>query len=164
MSACTLGESVLTDKSEPFADVYNVNIPLTVEILDQDSNSPQVHWTTMAPTKYGRLFVPLEQAEPETSAEADAEEAGPAAVPIHSPPPHESVLPSIRSTSTSFRFKPDIGSLVKPDAATLVPGTDIWAIHHNFVSITPLKSCFEAAPVHSGIETEEGSGKGLWKL
>ncbi|KAK9895829.1 sure-like protein [Cystobasidium minutum MCA 4210] len=166
--ACTvikkLWTSVLNNNTEPHADVYNVNIPLTVEILGQDSSAPLVHWTTMAPTKYGRLFVPLEQAKPETSAEADAEEAGPAAVPIHSPPPHETPQPTIKATSTSFKFKPDIGSLVRPDAATLVPGTDIWAIHHNFVSITPLKSCFEAAAVHSGIETEDGSGKGLWKL
>lgn len=158
------GETVLTSKNESFADVYNVNIPLTVEILDQDSDAPKVQWTTMAPTKYGRLFVPQEQAKPETSAEADAEEAGPAAVPIHSPPPVENTVPGIKATSTSFRFKPDIGSLVRPDAATLTPGTDIWAIHHNIVSITPLRSCFEAAAVHSAIETEEGSGKGLWKL
>lgn len=118
----------------------------------------------MASRKYGRLFVPLEQAKPETEAEEEAEEAGPAAVPIHSPPPRETSLPSIRSTSTSFRFKPDIGSLVRPDASTLVPGTDIWAIHHGIVSITPLKASFEAAAVHTGVETEEGSGKGLWKL
>ena len=158
------GETVSTNSAEGHADVYNVNIPLTVDILSQDSNSPKVQWTTLAPRKYGRLFVPLEQAKPETEAEADAEEAGPAAVAIHSPPPRETPQPSIRSTSTAFRFKPDIGSLIAPDASSLIPGTDIWAIHHGIISITPLRSTFAAGAVHGAIETEGGSGNGLWKL
>lgn len=158
------GDTVLTNSSESFADVYNVNIPLTTDILDHDSSAPKVQWTTLSPRKYGRLFVPLEQAKPKNQAEEDAEEAGPAAVPIHSPPPRETPPSSIRSTSTAFKFKPDIGALIAPDASTLVPGTDIWAIHHGIVSITPLRSSFEAAAIHTGIETEEGGGKGLWKL
>lgn len=116
----------------------------------------------MASRKYGRLFVPIEQAKPETDAEAEAEEGGPAAVPIHSPPPADA--PDIKATSTSFRFKPDIGPLVKPDAASLEPGTDIWAIHHGIVSITPLSAAFEAASPHLAIETEGAKGQGLWKL
>jgi tubulin--tyrosine ligase len=155
---------VLSKSGEGFADIYNVNIPLTTDILSQDSSAPKVQWTVMASRKYGRLFVPQEQAKPESQAEADAEEGGPAAVAIHSPPPQQHNAPTIRSTGTSFRFKPDIGALIQPDMSTLEPGTDIWAIHQGIVSITPLKASFEPAAVHSSIETEEGSGKGLWKL
>lgn len=161
---CLVGETVLTDSSEGFADVYNVNIPLTVDILSQDSSAPRVQWTTLAPRKYGRLFVPIEQAKPENQAEEEAEEAGPAAVPIHSPPPREANPPAIRSATTAFRFKPDIRALIAPDASTLIPGTDIWAIHNGIISITPLRSTFEAGAVHTAIDTEDGSGKGIWKL
>merc|ERR1711939_1162153 len=155
-------------KSEGLADVYNVNIPLTTNILDQTASSPKIQWTTLAGARYGRLFVPINEAKPKTETEREAEEAGPAAVPIHSPPGEDAPKPEhphkASPSTKAYKFKPDISLLINPDECSLVPGTDIHALHNGLVSVTPLKATFGLGEPCSRIETEEGNGKGLWKL
>ena len=152
------------------ADVYNVNIPLVPEILDQDSAAPRVAWTTLATRKYGRIFVPLPSdasgpPRPTTEAEKADQEAGPAAVPVQSASAAASQGDAPASEiPAAFAFKPDMGSLVNPDMGTLEEGTDLHAIHHAITSITPITASFARAEPSSRIETTEGNGKGLWKL
>ena len=163
------GETVFAEGGNA-ADVYNVNIPLVPEILEQDSAAPRVAWTTLATRKYGRIFVPLPSEasgppRPTTEAEKADQEAGPAAVPVQSASAADSqgAAPS-PDIPAAFAFKPDMGSLVNPDMGTLEEGTDLHAIHHAITSITPITASFARAEPSSRIETTEGNGKGLWKL
>lgn len=160
-----IGHTVLKDGKERHADVYNVNIPLIPEILEQDANAPKVAWTTLANRKYGRIFLPEGQSQPESQAEKDAERAGPAAVPLNSPDLTKGQglrLPS--QIPKAFAFKPDLSSLVSPEATSLEPGTDLWALHQGITSITPLRATFAEGEISARIATVEGGVKGLWKL
>jgi broad specificity polyphosphatase/5'/3'-nucleotidase SurE len=123
----------------------------------------------MGKNKYGRLFAPVEDEAPDSTAQKQAEEAGPAAVPVRSPTPEQKQkAPANTSNTTStgkaYRFKPEIGLLVNPDPKSIEAGTDIHALHSGWCSVTPIRATFALGDVSSRIETEEGAGKGLWKL
>ena len=160
--------------------MYNINIPvfelsipsqpnlmnysqLSKSILQQ---STKVAWTSMSKNRYGRLFAPVEDPSPDTEAEKEAEDAGPAAVATHSPSVDTSPsgeIPGL-SPTRAFRFKPDISLLINPMPNMVVPGTDIHALHSGWCSVTPIRATFELGEISDKIETEEDNGKGLWKL
>ena len=124
----------------------------------------------MGKNKYGRLFAPVEDSAPDSTAQKQAEEAGPAAVPVHSPTSDQqakdasNTSSNTTSTGKAYRFKPEIGLLVNPDPKSIEAGTDIHALHSGWCSVTPIRATFALGEVSKRIETEEGSGKGLWKL
>lgn len=101
--------------------VYSVNVPLMPEI--NKNGGPEVRWTTMARTAYGRLFLPIEQPEEEV------DDGGPATI---AEPTDETIRPKgesridpkavQRTTPLRFKFAPDIGPLVDPSPASLVSG------------------------------------------
>lgn len=156
---------MLKDGKERPVDVYNVNVPLVPEILEQDSNAPKVAWTTLANRKYGRIFLPEGEAEAHSQAEQDAKRAGPAAVPLHSPEVgKEQKLRLPSKIPAAFAFKPDLSPLTNPDTATLEPGTDLWALHQGYTSVSPLKATFAQGEQSSRIATLDTPVKGMWKL
>ncbi|CEQ38966.1 SPOSA6832_00437, partial [Sporobolomyces salmonicolor] len=166
-------------------DVYSVNVPLMPSILDK----PEVHWTTMAHTRYGRLFKSI--SEPASSS---ADQGGPAAI----PEPDESSINNVcdgdenlmvkdehLSQKLHFAFAPDIDHLVNPRpedmvrsrlflmfishssaSITLFPiqqeeGEDRTSLHYGGVSVTPVRAAFAEAPVPKGIPLVDGY---KWRL
>ncbi|KAJ9121688.1 hypothetical protein QFC22_002308 [Naganishia vaughanmartiniae] len=76
-----------------------------------------------------------------------------------------------------FHFAPDMKPLILPEAETLLEGSDSWALHHGFISVTPLQASFaepEEEAMRFGSEVSavvgdgEGQGrqgvKGQWKM
>ncbi|BGP21742.1 hypothetical protein JCM10295v2_000617 [Rhodotorula toruloides] len=130
-------------------DVYSVNVPLLPDIV----SSPEVRWTTMARTSYGRLF----QSTPHPESAASEEKGGPAAV---AEPKQENgttgqadegerlmVRDEHWNERLHFVFAPDLSALVNPKMDDLVEGTDKHAIHSGAVSVTPIRAAFmEASP------------------
>ncbi|GAA5892675.1 hypothetical protein JCM5296_003994 [Sporobolomyces johnsonii] len=143
-------------------DVYSVNVPLMPSILDK----PEVHWTTMAHTRYGRLFKSI--SEPASSSAAD--QGGPAAI----PEPDESSIKNVcdgdedlmvkdehLSQKLHFAFAPDIHHLVNPRPEDMREGEDRTSLHYGGVSVTPVRAAFAEAPVPKGIPLIDGY---KWRL
>lgn len=59
-----------------------------------------------------------------------------------------------------FKFAPDMAGLVSPVVSTLPLGSDAWAIHQGWVSVTPLRAGFGEPPT----KDIENIGDGLLKL
>ncbi|GAA5914782.1 hypothetical protein JCM8208_005700 [Rhodotorula glutinis] len=140
-------------------DVYTVNVPLLPSI----KKSPEVRWTTMAQTAYGRLFKSTPHPD-STSAAASAEvnKGGPAAVAV---PQGDDVKPTSGDESSTsardkdelrlkdehhkeklhFVFAPDLGALINPRPEDLVEDTDNHAIFAGAISITPIRAAFMPA-------------------
>ncbi|GAA5995009.1 5'/3'-nucleotidase SurE [Rhodotorula paludigena] len=151
-------------------DVYSVNVPLLPEIV----SAPEVRWTSMARTNYGRLF----KSTPHPDSAASQNKGGPAAV---AEPQDAAAAASSSSAAEAgdaqgsellgvkdehkseklhFVFAPDISALVSPKMEDLVEGTDKHAIHTGAISVTPIRSAFMEAAPPTGIPVE-----GLrWKI
>ncbi|GAA6047348.1 hypothetical protein JCM3770_001900 [Rhodotorula araucariae] len=142
-------------------DVYSVNIPLLPSIVD----APEVRWTTMAHTAYGRLF--KSTPHPDSVSAAQPDEGGPAAEP--EPQTDEGqragdggaedmAAVRVRDEHTReklhFVFAPDISALINPKMEDLVEGTDKHAIHSGAASVTPIRAAFMEAPVPAGIPVD----------
>ena len=89
------------------AELYSVNIPLLPELA---TAAPAVQWTTMARTRYGRLFAPLGQSSPPPEAE---QKAGPGIVKDTHTYPIAEQDEAVPKHALRFRFKPDISGLLK---------------------------------------------------
>ncbi|BGP67337.1 hypothetical protein NBRC10513v2_000655 [Rhodotorula toruloides] len=137
-------------------DVYSVNVPLLPDIV----SSPEVRWTTMARTSYGRLF----KSTPHPESAASEEKGGPAAV---AEPKQENGATDQGEGSESlmvrdehwkerlhFVFAPDLSALVNPKMDDLVEGTDKHAIHSGAVSVTPIRAAFMEASPPQGIPVD----------
>ncbi|GAA5949640.1 hypothetical protein JCM3765_002737 [Sporobolomyces pararoseus] len=149
-------------EGENKVDVYSVNVPLMPTIL----KNPQVHWTSMAVTAYGRLFKSLNSAPPPS-----VDDSGPASIPEPTTTtttngdsdPDESLLvnPEHYSQPLAFSFSPDITHLINPDAQKMKSGEDRTSLHDGAISVTPIRAAFAEAKPPSGIEVENGF---VWKL
>lgn len=111
---------------ESAVSVYTVNVPLLPEI--NKPGGPDIQWTTMARTAYGRLFKSISAAPVEQT-----DEGGPAAIPEIK---DESIMPvdaaegeaappakvavAHRKAPLLFSFSPDISALVDPSPASMV--------------------------------------------
>ncbi|GAA5976820.1 hypothetical protein JCM11641_000880 [Rhodosporidiobolus odoratus] len=153
---------------EEKVDVYSINVPLLPEIV----TSPKVRWTTMAQSGYGALFRSTSFNTSPPSGQA--QDGGPAAVPEPvgegesggkvEPKEDEQLMVKEEhyEQELRFNFAPDLSALVNPNMADLVEGTDIHALHHAYMSVTPVKAAFaEAGKAAGGIEA---NGNGDWKL
>ncbi|KII94368.1 hypothetical protein PLICRDRAFT_36631 [Plicaturopsis crispa FD-325 SS-3] len=116
-------------------DLYNLNIPMVRGLLSDDGL--EICWTRIWRNSYGRLFkaVPLPEAQDDVPAPGpDAPNADRDSAPAggsHTPGGH-----------LHFKFSPDIGSLITPSLSSIPVGSDGWAMHKGFVSITPLRASF----------------------
>ena len=124
-------------------DLYNVNIPLIEALLEDEGL--QVCRTRIWRNSYGRLFKAIPQSAPDASGHTAL--AG----------PHSPNAESTRNTNLSaandmgtlaFRFAPSMQPLLNPTPASLPIGTDAWAIHKGWASVTPIRASF-AEPPHS---------------
>ncbi|GAA5876338.1 hypothetical protein JCM3774_003727 [Rhodotorula dairenensis] len=152
------------DAGEEHVDVYSVNVPLMPELISR----PEVRWTTMARTSYGRLF----KSTPHPDTTGDAVDAGgPAAIAepkegtataSGSGEGDESLLVSEEhwKDKLHFVFAPDLSSLVNPRKEDLEEGTDKHTLHDGAISVTPIRAAFAEARPPRGIPLE-----GLkWKI
>ncbi|KAF8642296.1 hypothetical protein AX16_009566 [Volvariella volvacea WC 439] len=109
-------------------DIYNVNIPMIEQLIAPEGM--KICWTTLWRNSYKRLFKPVDQeglGNGPTS--LDALVASPSSV-----------------LKLGFRFAPDIRGLVTPSLDDLPVGTDGWALHHGWASVTPLRASFAEPP------------------
>ncbi|GAA5980614.1 hypothetical protein JCM10908_001708 [Rhodotorula pacifica] len=137
---------------EEHVDVYSVNVPLMPELISR----PEIRWTTMARTAYGRLF--KSTPHPDTTG-ASTDSGGPAAIaePREAPSTiqgegDENLLVSEEhwKEKLHFVFAPDLSSLVNPRQEDLEEGTDKHALHAGAISVTPIRAAFaEARPPQS---------------
>ncbi|GAA5870075.1 hypothetical protein JCM16303_001888 [Sporobolomyces ruberrimus] len=153
-------------EGENKVDVYSVNVPLMPSIVE----NPQVHWTSMAVTGYGRLFKSLN-----SSAPPQVDDSGPASIPEPSSKeggssstdsPNEGdenllVKPEHYEQPLSFGFAPDISHLINPNATDMKKGEDRTALHEGCVSVTPIRAAFAEAKPPGGIPVTDGF---VWKL
>jgi len=128
------------------ADLYSVNIPLIEGLLDDQGL--EICWTRMWRNSYGRLFQAVSTPESGVS-KCTVNAAGPDSL--------STDLTSVESSSCGptsdesgdlvFKWSPDMNSLITPSLSTLPPGSDGWAIHKGWVSVTPLRASFAEPPV-----------------
>ncbi|KAG6813273.1 hypothetical protein H0H92_012687 [Tricholoma furcatifolium] len=59
----------------------------------------------------------------------------------------------------AFKFAPDMKDLINPDPSSLPAASDGWAMHHGWVSVTPLRASF-GEPVTDNLSMDDR----IWKL
>ncbi|KAK0506101.1 survival protein sure-like phosphatase/nucleotidase [Armillaria luteobubalina] len=128
---------------EDEVDLYNVNIPLIQELLTEEGL--KICWTTMWRKSYGRLFKQLPA--------SDTTAAGPDA-------PAISDDRVDHSSDLLFKWSPEMEGLIRPLESALPVGSDGWAIHKGWVSVTPLCASF-AEPPHPEVQDIEEK---VWKM
>ncbi|KAJ8702629.1 hypothetical protein PTI98_001330 [Pleurotus ostreatus] len=135
-------------------DLYSVNIPLIEGLLAEEGL--KVCWTRMWRNSYGRLFKEISG-----DAGRTIDPAGPDSLAARPSDLDNSGNPSssIPTRSLTFKFKPDMRGLITPDSTSLPVGSDGWAIHNGWVSVTPLRASF-AEPDHEETAIEEK----VWKM
>ncbi|KAL0951159.1 hypothetical protein HGRIS_007891 [Hohenbuehelia grisea] len=138
-------------------DLYSVNIPLIEEILTDDGLP--VCWTHMWRNSYGRLFKEVVGSPPEPTMDA----AGPDSL---SAAPDK--MEGLSQTDTNnkglaFKFKPEMKGLITPSLSSLPVGSDGWAIHKGWVSVTPLRASF-GEPQQATPEDDIENRLWKWKL
>ncbi|KAI8139605.1 survival protein sure-like phosphatase/nucleotidase [Fennellomyces sp. T-0311] len=112
----------------PEYGMFNVNVPLSNE-------KRPVYLTTFHKGSYGSLFKPVEDKKP-AAAKESVDSGDQAELDVRDEAEgHE-------QGGTVFRFAPDFRILgFLKDAE---PGTDAWAIHNRYVSVTPMVASYEA--------------------
>lgn len=116
-------------------DLYAVNVPMVPALVNPEG--VRIVWTRMWRNGYGRLFdnqpaLKLQENQPHPEIETKADD----------PSGVQSSAEGGEDHKLIFRFDPDFKDLVHPEPSTLPIGTDAWAIHHNLVSVTPLRASF----------------------
>ncbi|KAG7450494.1 sure-like protein [Guyanagaster necrorhizus] len=134
---------------EDEVDLYNVNIPLIQGLLTEESL--KICWTTMWRKPYGRLFKRLETSD---LVKDSSSAAGPDAPAISG----DSGVN--RPSGLLFRWSPNMEGLIRPPESSLPVGSDGWAIHKGWVSVTPLCATF-AEPPHPEVQDIEEK---VWKM
>ncbi|KAF8872128.1 survival protein sure-like phosphatase/nucleotidase [Gymnopilus junonius] len=116
-------------------DLYSINIPLIENILSDEGL--KISWTTMWRNSYGRLFKSISMLD-----DRSAKAAGPDAL-----DDSQSLIFVPRSNSEGnnqllFKWAPEIAGLITPSLDSLPVGSDGWALHQGWVSVTPLRASF----------------------
>jgi len=154
--ACCIVEHLWSNWGEDHAglrngevDLYSINIPLVEGLLSEQRL--KVCWTTMWRNSYGRLFKKVydpDLPEPQGTARS-------AAGPDHLIGAGQVNVVQQRPTELMFKFAPDMASLISPDIGTLPLGSDAWAIHQGWVSVTPLRAGFGEPPTQDAQMIED---------
>ncbi|KAK0456471.1 survival protein sure-like phosphatase/nucleotidase [Armillaria borealis] len=129
---------------EDEVDLYNVNIPLIQELLTEEGL--KICWTTMWRKSYGRLFKQLAAFDTSPAADPDAPAISDGGVD--------------RTSGLQFKWSPEMEGLIRPLESSLPVGSDGWAIHKGWVSVTPLCASF-AEPPHPEVQDIEEK---VWKM
>lgn len=128
-------------------DLYSINIPLIESILSPEGL--KVCWTTIWRNSYSRLFKSVSVDDQERS---DATQAV-ALPPTSDPTP-------ISTEGLLFKWAPEMKDLITPSFSSLPIGSDGWAIHQGYVSVTPLCASFGEPSSSQDIDIEDR----VWKM
>ncbi|KDQ63734.1 hypothetical protein JAAARDRAFT_119884, partial [Jaapia argillacea MUCL 33604] len=142
-------------------DLYNVNIPMIEGLLTEEGL--RICWTTIWRNSYGRLFKAHTPAEGKKLARRGSS-AGPDS--STSEPNMDDNLPNREASPADvgrlvFKFSPDMNNLITPPESMLPFGSDGWAMHKGFASVTPLRASFAEPFVEdfeAGLHLEIGNG------
>ncbi|KZT52837.1 sure-like protein [Calocera cornea HHB12733] len=146
-------------------DLYSVNLPM-IQALLADGGVEAV-WTTAWRNGYGRLFTPSAKKPtvkaagpdaPPSSASSSGTSTPSGNQPSYALPKHHTD-PETAAHPLTFHFAPDMEPLVRPDVTLLPEGTDTWALHHGFASVTPLRAAFAEPGAESLALAGEAEGK-----
>ncbi|KAG6851045.1 hypothetical protein H0H93_002937 [Arthromyces matolae] len=134
-------------------DLYSINIPLGENLLTDEG--PKICSTFMWRNSYGRLF---QRASASVAKSANSALApGPDASGLT-----QSNTPPVGTPDSAgelmFSFSPDMTDLITPSFSSLPVGSDAWALHQGWVSVTPLRASFGEPD-----NDQEMDGK-IWKL
>lgn len=134
-------------------DLYSINIPLVEDLLSEEGL--KICWTHLWRNSYGRLFKDI--ADRSGNVLRSSVGAGSGAL---SDSPTASSSPDDVSNGGDLKFKwaPDMNGLITPTLSVLPEGSDGWALHHGFVSVTPLRASFGEPAVQ--IKAEDR----IWKM
>jgi tubulin--tyrosine ligase len=140
-------------------DLYNINIPLVEGLLSEQGL--EICWTTMWRNSYGRLFK-KEYGPDLPEPKETIRSAGPDSLIDNSMTTQDDspVTAQNRSTELMFKFAPDMAGLITPTFSTLPVGSDAWAIHQGWASVTPLRAGFGEPPTPDIDRIEDR----LWRL
>lgn len=140
-------------------DLYSVNIPLIEDILSNEGL--KICWTRMWRNSYGRLFKNISQTN---SSNRSVQAPGADAITNRQTEASGSSLEDEGNLEKSgdllFKFAPEMKGLITPSLTTLPVGSDGWALHHGWVSVTPLRASFGEPHTHDGVDPE----KLMWKM
>jgi len=135
-------------------DLYSVNIPLVEDLLT--ANSLKIYSTTMWRNSYGRLFKSTSSRQYPGPGQMVRPDSLDSTTPDNGTP-----KPTLDDfEELSFKFSPDMKDLITPLPSSLPIGTDGWAIHQGFVSVTPLRASFGEPLQEDRIDIQER----LWKI
>jgi len=140
-------------------DLYAVNVPMVPALVKPEG--VRIVWTRLWRNVYGRLFenqpaLTLQEQVPRPAIETKAEDPSEAKYSAEEAEEDHRLI---------FTFNPDFKDLVHPELSTLPIGTDAWAIHHDLVSVTPLRASFAepgAGSMGFGSEWQESPLGGPW--
>lgn len=132
-------------------DLYSINIPLIEGLLTDEGL--KIYWTTMWHNTYGRLFKQISEHADES---IGTSKAGPDALTVSS----ENRTAITPAGSLVFQFSPAMEGLIRPPPSSLPLGSDGWAIHNGFVSVTALRANFGEPPAKAWAHVDEN----MWKM
>ncbi|KAN0128388.1 sure-like protein [Lactarius tabidus] len=117
-------------------DLYSINIPMIPALLGE--NNLPIIWTRLWRNTYQSLF---EAYSPKQAAklEHSDSQAGPDSI-AQATTQAQGDNPA--TGNLSFRFSPDLSSLIGLQPSTLPEGCDSWAIEKGWVSVSPLRASF----------------------
>ncbi|KAI0669920.1 survival protein sure-like phosphatase/nucleotidase, partial [Trametes maxima] len=145
-------------------DLYNVNIPMVPGLLSDAGLT--VCWTRIWRNSYGRLFKAHAPRDPAANS-SDVSAAGPDS-PNEPPGGMEAGVLDKKATQKDlgalvFKWGPDVGGLINPAASSVPIGSDGWAIHKGWVSVTPMRATF-GEPTDWTVESEADFEPKIWKM
>lgn len=130
-------------------DLYSINIPLGENLLTEQGL--KICTTTMWRNSYGRLFKRL------------TDRALPVGLDALGHPMQEAdrrITTAHDDGELAFKFSPDMTDLITPSFSSLPVGTDAWALHQGWISVTPLRASFEEPEKNDKEDLESR----IWKL
>jgi len=133
-----------------------VNIPMVPQLLEE--GSLKVYKTHMWRNSYSRLFkaIPAAGSSDTTSGVA----AGGPDSPQTDLSKPEAATPPKQSNGLVFKFSPDMKDLITPPLSAIPQGSDGWAMHQQYGSVTALRACFAEPPMAEVTDVEER----VWKM
>jgi broad specificity polyphosphatase/5'/3'-nucleotidase SurE len=125
------------DDTKRPVQVYSVNVPLVPEVLTVENR--KTCFTHMYRNTYGQLFKPTTKQSGAWNP-ADVDDANPDA--------------DVEGDGAlRFAFAPNLHPILFPE--TLPEGTDAWAFHHGYTSVTPFRAAYDGLS-----DTGSGFGSG----
>lgn len=134
-------------------DLYSVNIPLIEDILSDEGL--KICWTTMWRNSYGRLFKSVSKSNDRSVKAAGPDTLDDSQSLAFGPLPDNKI-----SNQLSFKWSPEMTGLITPSLKSLPVGSDGWALHRGWVSVTPLRATFGEPDTTLGVDPDNL----IWKM